>query len=130
VEETGLSGAVQEVFEDVVDNANIFSPSEDREEYFHNVSEETPLLNGNGNANGHDSEKEVSFKKEEYRLALTEEQLSMISGLRSLSWQTLGVHITQSMHSHAAIIRRKKGRKGLVEGNIVIKHWLDEQFRT
>lgn len=130
VEETGLSGAVQEVFEDVVDSANMFSPSEDLEEYLGNVSEETALLDGNGNANGHNSEKEVSFKREEYRLALTDEQLSMISGLRSLSWQTFGVHINQTMHSHAAIIRRTKWRKQLVEGNMVIKHWLDEQFQT
>jgi hypothetical protein len=129
VQETGLSGAVQEVFEDVVDNANIFSPSELREEYFDNVSEETARLDGNGDANGHDSGKEVSFKREEYCLALTEEQLSMISGLRSLSWHIFGVHIHQSMHSHAAIIRRTK-RKGLVEGNTVIKHWLNEQFQT
>ena len=132
VEETGLSGAVQEVFEDVVDNADIFSPSEDRDEYFDNASEATALLDGdgNGNANGDDSKKAVLFKRDEYRLALTEEQLGMISGLRSLSWQTFGVHINQTMHSHAAIIRRTKRRKGLVEGNVVIKHWLDEQFQT
>ena len=130
VEETGLSGAVQEVFEDVVHNANIFSPSEDREEYFENASEETVLLDGNGNADGQNSQKAVSFKREEYRLALTEEQLSMISGLRSLPWQTFGVHIHQTMHSHAAIIRRTKWRKELVEGNVVVKHWLDGQLQV
>src|SRR5208282_6649655 len=91
-EETGLSGAVQEVFEDIVDNADIFSSSEDREEYFENVSEETALLDENGKSNGHNSEKVPSFEREDYRLALTEEQLNMISGLRSLSWQTFGVH--------------------------------------
>ena len=127
-EETGLSGAVQEAFEDVVDNASLISPIEDRNEYFDDVDETTTLIEGNG----HDgqAEKAVSFQREEYRLALTEEQVAMMNGLRSIPWQTFGVHIHQTTHSHAAIIRRHKWRAGLVEGEIVIRHWLENQFQA
>ena len=124
--ETSLSSAVQEVFEDVVDNTNFFSPTEDRDdEYFHyHDSGETTLLDPeSGN-------KPVSSKREEYRLALTEDQLNMMNGLRSLPWQTFGVHIQKSTHSHAAIIRRTKWRKELSEGEMVIQHWLDGQFEA
>ena len=72
----------------------------------------------------------MSVKREEYRLALAEDQLSMIAGLKSLSWQTFGVHIHQTMHSHAAIIRRAKWRVVLTEGTIVIQHWLQTQFKA
>jgi hypothetical protein len=127
IEEADLSGAVQEAFEDVVDNASLFSPSDDRNEYFESINEETPLLEENGDANDCKYGKAISFKREAYRLALTEDQLAMMSGLRSLSWQIFGVHIHQSRRSHAAIIRR---RKDLTDGNIVIQHWLDRQFQV
>jgi hypothetical protein len=130
VEERGLSGAVQDAFEDVVDNATIFSPTEDHDEFFNDVSEETTLLDANGHANGGDSEKAISVKRDEYRLALAEEQMAMLRGLRSLPWQTFGVHINKTMHSHAAIIRRTKWRKGLEEGEVVIQHWLQTQFEA
>ena len=130
VEERGLSGAVQDAFEDVVDNARLFSPTEDHDEYFGDVSEEATLLDSNGHANSGDAEKAVSYKRDEYRLALSEEQLSMMRGLRSLPWQTYGVQINKTMHSHAAIIRRTKWRKELGEGEVVIQHWLQSQFET
>lgn len=133
VEETTLSGAVQEVFEDVVDNATLLSPSEDHEEYFEADSDETPLLKGNSNGHAHhieESEKAVSMNNDEYRLTLSEDQQSMLSGLRSIQWQTFGVHINKTMHSHAAIIRRHKWRRELAEGEFVLKHWLEEHFQT
>jgi hypothetical protein len=130
VEERGLSGAVQDAFEDVVDNASLFSPTEDQDEYFGDVSEEAALLDGNGHANSGELEKAVSYKRDEYRLALSEEQLAMMRGLRSLAWQTFGVHINKTMHSHAAIIRRTKWRKELGEGEVVIEHWLQSQFEA
>lgn len=130
VEERGLSGAVQDAFEDVVDNATTFPPTEDDEEYFNDVSEETTLLDADGHSNNGDSEKAVSAKRDEYRLALTEEQMSMLRGLRSLPWQTFGVHINKTGHSHAAIIRRTKWRKGLQEGEVVVQHWLQTQFEA
>jgi hypothetical protein len=138
----GLSEAVQEAFEDVVDNASLFSPSEEQfspsvrgsDEYFEDVSEDMTLLDGHGNANGsslaNGSEKAVSEKREEYRLALTEEQVSMMNGLRSLPWQTFGVHIHQTSHSHAAIIKRNRWRRDLSEGETVIEHWLQGQFQV
>jgi hypothetical protein len=131
--DNGLSEAVQEAFEDVVDNASLFSPSEERDdEYFQDESDEMTLLDSNGNANGHANglEKAVSEKRDEYRLALTDEQLSMMNGLRSLSWKTFGVHIHQTSHSHAAIIKRTRWRNDLSEGQVVIQHWLQDQFEV
>ena len=126
VEETTLSGAVQDVFEDVVDNAILFDPTDEQDDFAENADDVTPLLEGmNGKG-----EKPVSAKREEYRLALTEDQLSMMAGLKSLSWQSFGVHIHQTMHSHAAIIRRSKWRRELTEGTIVVQHWLQTQFKT
>ena len=127
-EEAGLlSEAVQEVFEDVVDNAALLSPGEDHNEYFEDdVDETTRLVNG-GDHDGL-TEKAVSLQREDYRLALTDEQIAMLNGLRSVQWQTFGVHIHQTTHSHAAIIRRHKWRAGLGEGEAVIRHWLDNQF--
>ena len=71
----------------------------------------------------------MSFEREEYRLMLTEEQMAMLDGLKSLTWQTFGVHIHETMHSHAAIIWRTKWRRELREGAIVIQHWLQTQFK-
>lgn len=127
MEEASLSGAVQEAFEDVVDNASLLSPSEDRDEYFESITEETALLDEYANTNDSKSGEAISFKREEYRLPLTEDQLAMMFGLRSLSWQAFGVHIHQTRRSHAAIIHR---RKKPTEGNVVIRHWLDGQFRV
>jgi hypothetical protein len=129
-EETTLSETVQEVFEDVVDNATPLTQGEDENEYFDDADETTLLLNGNGDAQNGYSEKAVSLKREEYRLALTDEQLAMLNGLRSVPWQTYGVHIHQTSHSHAAIIRRMKWRPGLEEGTIVIRHFIEKQFQA
>jgi len=73
--------------------------------------------------------KPVILKTEEHRLALTEDQLFMMARLKSVSWQTFGVHIHGTMHSHAAIIRRSKWRDELAEGIIVIQHRLQTQFK-
>src|SRR5277367_6329482 len=125
VEETTLSGAVQDIFEDVVDNAILFDPTDEQEEFAENDDDATPLLDGmNGKG-----EKPVSVKREEYRLALAEDQLSMLTGLKSVPWQTFGVHIHQTMHSHAAIIRRRKSSRESSEGAIVIQHWLQTQLK-
>ena len=132
VAHTALSEAVQEAFEDVVDNAALFSPTAeepDESEYtFHDAGEETPLLNGNNHVE-RSTEKPVSTKRDEYKLPVSDEQVAMINGLRSINWRTFGVHINQTFHSHAAIIRRSQWRRELVEGNIVIQHWLDGQFQ-
>jgi hypothetical protein len=132
VAHTALSEAVQEAFEDVVDNAALFSPpaeEPDESEYtFEYTGEETPLLNGNGHGE-RAVEKPVSTKRDEYKLPVSDEQVAMINGLWSVSWKTFGVHINQTRHSHAAIIRRSSWRRDLIEGNIVIQHWLDSQFQ-
>lgn len=133
-EETGFSSAVQETFEDVIDNASLYSPVEDGDETFESLAEDIPLLyekgHANGPANGYESEKAVSHKRDEYRLPLTDMQIAMLRGLRSLPWETFGVHIHQTTHSHAAIIRRMKWKKNLVEGQVVIRHWLEGRFQA
>ena len=131
LEETTFSGAVQEVFEDVVDNSNVV-PEEDEEYVYQNgdSDEATPLLK-EANGTDHEEEKAISEKREEYRLKVNEDYESMLKGLRSLSWHTMGVHIHKSGHSHAAIIRRTKlRREELSEGVVVIQHWLTELFQT
>lgn len=109
-----------------MDNAILFDPTDEQEEFVENDDDATPLLDG---MNGK-TEKSVSVKRDEYRLKLAGDQLSMLSGLKSVPWQIFGVHIHQTMHSHAAIIRRQKWRSGLSEGTIVIQHWLQTQFKA
>jgi len=130
LEETTFSGAVQEVFEDVVDNSNVL-PEEDEEYVYQNgdTDEATPLLK-EGNGTDHDV-KAISEKREEYRLKFNEDYETMFKGLRSLQWHAIGVHIHKSGHSHAAIIRRTMFRREeLSEGVVVIEHWLKELFQT
>jgi len=137
---TTLNEVVQEAFEGVVDNAALFStaleePGENEYTLDYHVAEEMPLLNGNAataavNGQRMSGGKPVSVNKEEYKLHLSDEQVSMMIGLRSIAWRTFGVHINETRHSHAAIIRRSKWRRALVEGNIVIQHWLDGQFQA
>lgn len=60
-------------------------------------------------------------------LALARHQFEMIKSLNNVGFTKFPVHIHKVSHSHAAIIVRMK-RRGLDEGKIVIKHWLDESF--
>lgn len=61
-------------------------------------------------------------------LALTAAQFRMIASLDEVGWRKYPVHITQSTHSHAAIIVRIPSRKAFAEGKVVVKHWLREEF--
>lgn len=60
-------------------------------------------------------------------LALTDEQLGMITNLDEVGFRKYLVHIHKVNHSHAAIIFRTNARR-YEEGKIVIGHWLDEEF--
>ena len=60
-------------------------------------------------------------------LALTPAQFTMISNLDAVGFTKYPVHIHKSSHSHAAIIRRSD-RSWMAEGEIVIRHWLEESF--
>lgn len=60
-------------------------------------------------------------------LALTMEQFEMIEALDKVGFKKYRVHINQVRHSHAAIIvRRRTGASK--EGEIVVKHWLENEF--
>jgi hypothetical protein len=61
-------------------------------------------------------------------LALTPAQFRMIASLDEVGWRKYPVHITQSSHSHAAIIVRIPSRKAFSEGKVVVRHWLAEEF--
>lgn len=60
-------------------------------------------------------------------LALTEEQLSMIANLNEVGFRKYLVHIHKVNHSHAAIIYRNRAKR-YVEGEVVVGHWLEEEF--
>ena len=61
-------------------------------------------------------------------LALTDEQFAMIEALDAVGFRKYPVHIHNVRHSHAAIIQRTT-RKGYEEGKIVMRHWLDKEFK-
>ena len=60
-------------------------------------------------------------------LALTEDQLAMIQSLDDVGFRKYRVHIHKHRHSHAAIIVRR-GLKVNDEGEVVMRHWLTEEF--
>jgi len=63
-------------------------------------------------------------------LALTAEQFAMVQALNEVGIRKHRVHIHKVRHSHAAIIFRHQGRKGLDEGTVVARHWLNEEFEV
>lgn len=60
-------------------------------------------------------------------LALTDEQLSMIANLDEVGFRKYLVHIHKVNHSHAAIIFRNRAKR-YEEGEVVVGHWLEEEF--
>lgn len=61
-------------------------------------------------------------------LALTRAQFSMVETLDSVGFKKYPVHIHSSRHSHAAIIVRSP-RPAFDDGKMVVKHWLECDFR-
>ena len=73
----------------------------------------------------------TSSRHDEFQtLALTPEQFAMAQALDDVGFRKYRVHIHKNRHSHAAIIFRHQGRKGLDEGIIVARHWLTEEFEV
>ncbi|RAH45095.1 lipase ROG1 family protein [Aspergillus brunneoviolaceus CBS 621.78] len=69
-----------------------------------------------------------SFASEKFpTLALTPAQFSIIDSLNSVGFRKFPVWIHNHRHSHAAIIIRVK-KRGFDEGQVVVKHWLDQEF--
>ncbi len=70
--------------------------------------------------------KRCSSRHDDFQtLALTPEQFAMVQALDDVGFRKHRVHITKVRHSHAAIIVR---RKGMDEGKVVARHWLNEEF--
>ncbi|PGH02582.1 hypothetical protein AJ79_07586 [Helicocarpus griseus UAMH5409] len=61
-------------------------------------------------------------------LALTPLQFAIIDSLNSIGFRKYPVHIHKARHSHAAIIVRMP-KKNFDEGKIVVRHWLETEFR-
>ncbi|KAF3490750.1 lipase/serine esterase [Arthroderma uncinatum] len=61
-------------------------------------------------------------------LALTTAQFRIIDNLDSVGFRKYPVYIHQVRHSHAAIIVRMP-RESFKEGKIVVRHWIEEEFR-
>ena len=61
-------------------------------------------------------------------LNLSPDQLGMIDALDQVGWKKNAVHIHNVRHTHAAIVVRMNHER-FKEGKLVIKHWLDEEFR-
>ncbi|KAL6715888.1 hypothetical protein ACLMJK_006849 [Lecanora helva] len=73
--------------------------------------------------------KRTSSRHDDFQtLALTPEQFAMVQALNDVGFRKHRVHIHKVRHSHAAIIYRHQPRKGLDEGVIVARHWLNEEF--
>jgi hypothetical protein len=62
-------------------------------------------------------------------LALTPHQFAMIQTLDKVGFRKYSVYIHKPRHTHAAIIVRKP-RKSFDEGKVVIRHWLDNEFKV
>ncbi|BDD57091.1 hypothetical protein MPDQ_000486 [Monascus purpureus] len=63
------------------------------------------------------------------KLALTPAQFAIIDSLNAVRFRKYPVYIHNHRHSHAAIIVRMP-KKGFEEGKIVVKHWLDNEFKV
>lgn len=61
-------------------------------------------------------------------LALTSDQIAMVSALDEVGFRKFRVHITKVRYSHAAVIVRSLTRKSMREGEVVVGHWVDTQF--
>ncbi|RMZ79510.1 hypothetical protein DV737_g3411, partial [Chaetothyriales sp. CBS 132003] len=61
-------------------------------------------------------------------LALTPAQFAAIKSLDDVGFKRFPVYIHKSNHSHAAIIVRVP-RASFDEGKLVVKHWLENEFR-
>jgi Putative serine esterase (DUF676) len=61
-------------------------------------------------------------------LALTPAQFAIIKSLDDVGFRKYPVHIHKSSHSHAAIIVRY-ARRAFDEGKVVVRHWLEQDFK-
>lgn len=64
---------------------------------------------------------------EQPTLALTSDQFAMVRSLDRLGWRKYPVWIHNVRHSHAAIIVRSD-KPTFIEGKVVMRHWLKEEF--
>lgn len=89
---------------------------------------EKPDSEANGSPDGKRIRSSSSARKPDFQpLALTDDQLAMIKSLDEVGFRKYRVHIRKHRHSHAAIIVRR-GLKVNDEGEMVMKHWLNEEF--
>ena len=75
-----------------------------------------------------DLEPTSSARSEFPTLALTPQQFEMVRALDEVGFRKYCVHIHSVRHTHAAIIVRNQ-KPSFDEGKVVVRHWLDEEFR-
>lgn len=78
--------------------------------------------------NSHNDER-AHFASHHPKLALTDDQFAIIDSLNAVGIRKYPVYIHNHRHSHAAIIVRSR-KDGFNEGKIVMKHWLDNEFKV
>jgi hypothetical protein len=131
-----LRGAVEDAYENLNSSQNpqYLTPSAS------NSSGSSDVGDGEHTPASEDDEKEtlddqiLSLERkqshaEQPTLALTANQFRMIKNLDKLGWRKYPVWIHKVRHSHAAIIVRMD-RESFSEGQVVLSHWLNEEFLT
>lgn len=95
----------------------------DKSDHFHDFSEKSPPSTALTRTSSSPRKTTDPFPA----LALTSDQQAMIKNLDAVGWRKYRVHIHKIRHSHAAIIVRR-GLKVNDEGEVVVRHWLTEEF--
>ncbi|KAJ9154683.1 DUF676-domain-containing protein [Coniochaeta hoffmannii] len=112
--------------------------SSQNQEYLASPSRDDSNTTGAKVVDSDDDEEEPTPEREKSRklssasqaaptLALTEEQFEMVDGLNGLGWRKYPVWIHKVRHSHAAIIVRMD-KPSFSEGELVLSHWVKEEF--
>lgn len=97
------------------------------------ADESTPLLEDSSMDEAEEETNSISASsrqtsKEDPPLALTPAQFAIIDSLNAIGFRKYPVFIHNDRHSHAAIIVRMP-KKTFEEGKLVVKHWLDNEFK-
>ena len=128
---TDMRGAVEDVFENLnsAQSNEYLVPGTEEEDGVHEPS--SPILDraqAFKTPSKSDHKPEKSLAVDVPTLALASYQFRMINALDSVGWHKYPVHIHKVGHSHAAIIVRTD-KASFDEGRVVLRHWLDEEFK-
>lgn len=125
---TDMRGAVEDVYENLnsAQSNEYLVDGHEEEEGGH--GSHSPILERAQAFSSEPNKPEKSRQVDVPTLALAPYQFRMINALDSLGWHKYPVYIHKVNHSHAAIIVRVE-KPGFDEGRVVLRHWLDEEFK-